>query len=194
VITARNERAFEGRYTFRAGATPFAAATAARGDSSGAAEGFVTPPFELRGGTSNIVVETDTDVDQGWIFLDFALVNQATGEARRFAREVSYYSGTDGGERWTEGSRRDRTTIGRVPPGRYVLRVEPSGEPQAGRPIDYTIRVRRDVPTLAYYLAALVILVAPPVLGSLQAASFETRRWAESDHGSAIKSLTESDE
>jgi hypothetical protein len=193
VITARNERAFEGRYTFGA-TTPFAAATTARGDSAITGEGFVTPPFELRGRTSNVVVETTTDVDQAWIFLDFALVNEATGEARRFAREVSYYSGVDGGERWSEGSKRDHTTIGRVPPGRYVLRVEPSGETRAGAPIHYTIGVRRDVPTLAYYLAALVILVAPPVFGSLQAASFETRRWAESDHGSALKSLTEGDE
>ena len=188
LATARNERVVEQRSTFgAAGATPFAAATArargaARADS--AAQGFVTAPFELRGATSNVVVETEADVDGEWLFLDYALVNEATGEARRFAREVSYYSGVDGGERWSEGSRRDHTTLGRVPPGRYVLRVEPAGEPRAGRAIAYTVRVRRDVPSLAYYLVALVLLAAPPVFGSLQAASFETRRWAESDQSS----------
>ena len=184
LATARDERVLEQRYTFgAAGATPFAAATArARGDT--AAQGFVTAPFELRGATSNVVVETEADVDGEWLFVDYALVNEATGEARRFAREVSYYSGVDGGERWSEGSKRDHTTIGRVPPGRYVLRVEPSGEPRAGRAIAYTVRVRRDVPSIAYYLVALVLLAAPPVFGSLQAASFETRRWAESDQSS----------
>jgi hypothetical protein len=204
LATARNERAFEGRFAFgqprvqprgaarpptrgAAGETPFGAATAARGGTARgdtAAQGFVTAPFELRGNTSNVVVETEADVDGEWLFLDYALVNEATGEARRFAREVSYYSGVDGGERWSEGSRRDHTTLGRVPPGRYVLRVEPAGEPRAGRAIAYTVRVRRDVPSLAYYLAALVLLAAPPVFGSLQAASFETRRWAESDQSS----------
>ena len=48
---------------------------------STAAQGFVSAPFELRGATSNVVVETEADVDGEWLFLDYALVNEATGEA-----------------------------------------------------------------------------------------------------------------
>jgi hypothetical protein len=163
-VTSGNAVAFTRQYTF-----------------PGAGGAFVTPAFELAGATANVVVETETTADNQWLYLDYALINEATGQTYDFGREVSYYSGRDSDGAWTEGSRGDRARIGAVPGGRYFLRVEPSGE-AAGRTIGYTIRVRRDVPTVAYYLLALVALALPPVVGTLRSAGFETRRWAESDH------------
>ena len=40
----------------------------------------------------------------------------------------------------------------------------------------------------------LVVLLVPPIVGTYQAATFETRRWAESDAGSALTSALEGDD
>ncbi|MDF1503354.1 DUF4178 domain-containing protein [Roseisolibacter sp. H3M3-2] len=172
-VLSANREVFSRQYVYRGTTVPDAPA------APGAA--FVTPTFELPGGPSNVVVETEASVDNQWLFVEYALIDEATGQAYDFGREVSYYSGRDSDGNWTEGSKRDRARIGAVPGGRWFLRVEPSGD-AAGRSIAYTVRVRRDVPTLAYYLLALVALAVPPVVGTLRSASFETRRWAESDH------------
>ena len=185
-ITARNAEAFSRQYVFRGTTADAAGAlgapvSAIDSATRGAGTAFVTPPFTLDGTQSNVVVETDAGVDNQWLYVDYALINEATGQVYDFGREVSYYSGTDSDGRWSEGSRTDRARIGGVPGGRYFLRVEPSGD-AAGRSIAYTVRVRRDVPNLVYYLLGAILLAVPPVVGTLRAAGFETRRWAESDH------------
>ena len=172
-MTARNDHAFESAYTFDP-ARPTDAA-------------FVTAPFELRGGVGNVVIEARTDLSNQWLMLNYALVNEQTGRAWDVTREVGYYSGRDSDGAWSEGSRRDRVVLGSVPGGRYFLRVEPEG-PTTGRPVDYTLRVRRDVPALSYFVFALLGLLAPPVFLALRAVTFEQRRWAESDYAPADSS------
>jgi hypothetical protein len=45
------------------------------------------------------------------------------------------------------------------------------------------VRVVRDVSTSLWFLVALALISAPPLLASWRAAVFEHRRWQESDHG-----------
>jgi hypothetical protein len=184
-VTSRDDEPFLKQYRFSGTAAP-----------GGAAQGaaFVTPSFELAGGTGNVVVETEADVDNQWLFVDYTLVNEATGQTYDFGREVSFYSGTDSDGRWTEGSRKDRARIGNVPGGRYFLRVEPSGDAGAGRSFEWRVRVRRDVPNPLYYLLGFLALMVPPVLGTLRAHGFETRRWAESDHAPVSSGSDEDDD
>lgn len=167
---ARQEAVFSGRFMYDH-----------RADSAGAASAIVTEPFELRGRPSNVVVRTAADVSNSWLYVSYALIEERTGRALDFAREVSYYHGVDGGERWSEGSTSDRAVLPTVPSGRYYLRIEPEGPP-ARAPVFYSVRLQRDVPIVSHYLVAFLLLLAPPVIFAVQAASFETRRWAESDY------------
>ena len=48
-----------------------------------------------REGTSNVEVATSASVTNDWIYLNYALINQDSGEAWDFGREVSFYSGYD---------------------------------------------------------------------------------------------------
>lgn len=137
-----------------------------------------TPPFELKGRPSALGVEVETDVSNNWVYFNYALINQETGQATEFGREVSFYFGRDGGESWTEGDKKDEVRIPSVPPGRYVLRIEPDGPASAS----YTVKVSRDVPSLGFFLIALLVLALPPVFASLGAGAFEASRWAESDY------------
>jgi hypothetical protein len=183
-VTAGNDDVFSRAYRWRPGDTT----------------AFVTPTFELRGRTSNVVVAVESDVSNEWLFLSIALINEGTGVVREIGREVSYYSGRDADGAWHEGSTRDRATIAAVPSGRYFLRVQAEGAPpvasdfraaddRAGtRAIDYRIRLARDVPSLLPFAVALLFLVVPPVLTTLRAAGFEQTRWQESDHASTTLS------
>ena len=142
---------------------------------------FVTQEFELKGRTSSVEVETDADVSNQWIYLNYALIDEDTGQAYDFGREVSFYSGADSDGRWEEGSQHDRAVLPSVPPGRYYLRVEPESDASLGV-IGYKVTVTRDVPVLGIYLAALGVLLLPALLISWRTYNFEQMRWAQSDH------------
>ena len=174
----------------RFGGEPQRLLTEVRQLAPGRAEPYVTESFTVGGRTSNLEVRIDTDVHSSWTFFNLALVNLGTGRAVDFAREVGFYEGVDEGERWTEGSKRDRVRIPSVPPGQYYLRVAPQLAPEATTPVRYTLALRRDVPSTGYFVAALVLLLVPPVWVTMRAAAFESTRWAESDQGSQWGSLS----
>ena len=166
-ILARNEQVFSGSYKF---------------DSRDHADAsFVTDDFELKGHTSNVEVETSTDLNNRWIYLNYALINEETGQAFDFGREVSYYHGYDSDGSWSEGGQNDSVAVPSVPPGRYYLRVEPEGDPSYGVTY-YSVTVKRDVPQYRFYGLALLALLAPAILLTWRTLSFEHLRWAESDH------------
>ena len=167
---ARDEEVFQQSYQFDTNA--------------GSEASFVTNGFELKGHTADVELTTDANVDNSWIYLNYALINQDTGHAYDFGREVSYYHGYDSDGSWTEGSRSDKVVVPSVPAGNYYLRIEPESEPAHG-PISYTVRIKRDVPQISFFGIALVALLIPAAFLTWRAMSFEHLRWAESDYGKA---------
>jgi hypothetical protein len=163
---ARNEIVLQGNYSFRAG-TP--------GEAS-----FVTDVFELKGHTSDLEVATSTNLDNNWVYLNFALINNDTGQAYDFGREISYYHGYDDGY-WSEGGTNDSVAIPSVPPGNYYLRVEPESDTGGGL-ISYSIEAKRDVPQVSFFGLAILALLIPAGLIAWRSWSFEQMRWSESDH------------
>jgi hypothetical protein len=151
---------------------------------TGGEPSFVTPVFELKGRPSNVELEIRTDLDNNWAYFDFALINQDTGKAWDFGREVSYYHGNDGGESWTEGRQSDSVSIPAVPPGHYYLRIEPEMDSKQPGSMSYDVSIRRDVPTYTFFLIAFVLLIIPPIVSTMRIGSFETARWRESDYAS----------
>ncbi len=137
----------------------------------------VTPPFELTGRASSVEVAVSTDLDNAWVYFNYALIEQRTGRVIEFGREVGFFHGSYTEERydasdrvsgytkrhWAEGSRDDEVRVPTVPAGRYVLRIAPEGP----YPVRYGIRVRRDVPGWEFYAVAFLLLLVPPVLASL---------------------------
>ncbi len=157
---ARKEQVFDHQYTFSPGVR----------DAS-----FVTPSFDLAGRTSDVELSIRTNLRSNWAYFNFALINEATGQAYDFGREVSNYPG--------EGSPNDDVLIPSVPPGRYYLRVEPemSSSSSAARNsrMTYELILRRDVPSLAFYWICALLIVAPPVFVTFRAVGFEKSRWQE---------------
>ncbi len=142
---------------------------------------LVTDVFELKGRPSTVEVKTWAPVSNEWIYLNYALINQDTGQAWDFGREVSYYSGYDSDGSWSEGSRNDSVVIPSVPSGHYYFRIEPEVDP-AVPAIAYSVAVTRDVPVFGIYGIAFLALLVPVVIISFRAYTFERSRWSESDH------------
>jgi hypothetical protein len=168
LASARGKQTFAQTYVFDPRAAPDAA--------------LVTPVFELDGRPTAVEIETATNLENQWLFVGYALVNDETGQAFEVARDVSYYHGIEDGESWTEGSPTDSVALPSVPAGRYFLRIETEGERTAS-PVRYRVRVVRDVSTSLWFIVALVLIAVPPILASRRASMFEHRRWQESDHG-----------
>jgi hypothetical protein len=168
--TARDESVFEDSYSYN---------TNGSGEAS-----FVTDIFELKGHTSDVLLTTSADLNNNWIYLNYALINEDTGHAYDFGREVSYYNGYDADGSWSEGGQRDSVTVPAVAPGHYYLRIEPESDPHHGS-INYTIALRRDVPQVGFFWLGGLLLLIPALLITWRSMNFEHLRWAESDYGGA---------
>jgi hypothetical protein len=146
---------------------------------------FVTKPFDVSGG---VKVQVTTDIDNNWAAFNLALINEKTNEAYDFGTNVSFYRGYDDGESWSEGSRESSVPVGRIPDGRYYLRIEPDrdqepseSKEQFARPIRYDVRVK-DHDYGGSVIFAIFLLLIPPIWISIKSWSFEQKRWAESDY------------
>lgn len=155
---------------------------------------FVTPVFPVAGRTSNLEVEIATDLNDSWAYFNLSLINEQTGRALDFGREVSYYSGRDEDGFWSEGEQTDRSYLPAVPAGNYFLRVQPEGAPAGSRMVGYTIRLRRDVPRVTFYLLALGLLAVVPFVAVVRMTAFEGARWKESDYAPSGSSGSSGDD
>jgi len=184
-IMATGETAFQSRYYFIPGS----------GEPS-----FVTPVFDLKGGETNVEVEIKTDMQNDWMYLGLALINEQTGTAYDFGKEVSYYTGSDSDGNWTEGDRADSVSIGGVQGGKYYLRIEPEMEKTLGtgvfnaKRVNYEIKLRRDVAVIWPYFVVWPFLLIPPLWAMIRRYGFESKRWAESDPSGIAESEDEDDD
>jgi hypothetical protein len=151
---------------------------------------LVTPVFELKGRTAALELKVDANVSNNWVYFNFALINEDSGTAFDFGREVSYYSGTDSDGAWSEGGTTTTAYIPEVPPGRYYLRIEPEMDAHGryrvnGKYVnatDYHVVLKHDVPNYSFFWIAAVLLLIPPIFHSARSKNFEVQRWMQSDY------------
>lgn len=175
-IRAARQVVYEARHDLFA----VAADAALSPDAMSEALTVLSEPFEIpRAG--NVEARINAPTDNSWVFVNAVLLEQETGRAYGFGLQSDYYHGVDGGERWSEGSRSRTVYVGRVPAGRYVLRLEPELERGKAPPF-YEFRLRSGVPRLAHLVLVLVFLLLGPIALAISKARFEGRRWAESDY------------
>jgi hypothetical protein len=172
--------------SFRASSTPASGSTASTtgSESLGAvASGrgpyvFFTPSFELAA-RNNLAVTLSRPRQNDWAYVNVDLVHEPTGEIRTYGSELSYYSGVDGGERWSEGDSSDRHVFAAGRGGTHLLRLEVQTSGVAMLPL--TVTVAENVFVGGQLGWVLVLLVIPgALLGAIHYA-FERERWAESD-------------
>jgi Domain of unknown function (DUF4178) len=160
-------------------------ATAANAPAGAGSSVFFTPSFEL-GARHNVSIALGMPLDNSWCFVTVDLVHEATGEVRSYGAELSHYSGVDGGESWSEGSRSDTHLFGAGHSGSHVLRLEVQA-PSASMP-SLDVTVAEDVFAVGQLGWVLVLLAVPGGLLALAHYAFERWRWSESDFAPSLYS------
>lgn len=126
-----------------------------------------TDPFEVPVEGRNLRVSIlSPQLQDNWLGLDVALVHEPTGTVWEDTVEMSYYSGVEDGESWSEGSRSADLWYSRIPGGRYVMRFDPSFDPARPAPATVTVRVTSDTPPTGYVLGTFLALVSLYLFGT----------------------------
>lgn len=146
---------------------------------------ILTDNFEIKSST-NLDIYLTSNVQNNWLFMNAALINEATGQVIYFTQQTSYYSGRSGGESWSEGSRAETASLGSIKPGTYRMSFKPEiGKlrKQNNTQVNYRIRVKQGTFYKSHLILFLLILWAFPLFIRGRYNRFEHRRWAESDYG-----------
>ena len=139
---------------------------------------FFSEPFELSG-WRNIRITGESPVDNTWVYLEGDLINEETGLVQSFPIDISYYSGVEGGEAWSEGERVDSAYTSSMPGGKYVLRLEGQWE-KWQQPATVAVKIEQNVTRGFNILLALIGLSIGPIIMGIYHIGFERRRWSES--------------
>ncbi len=138
--------------------------------------------FQIKGKSRKVVVNNSTNLDNNWLGLGITLVDKNTGAAWPAERSLSYYSGVDEGEIWSEGNREDEVVFLGIPPGTYYLAIDPEIGDEKPAPVRNWLEVKTGGPGWSNYVLVMIFLAIFPLFSRLRYSAFEARRWAESDH------------
>lgn len=153
---------------------------------------YFSDPFELAG-RRNIRIIGESPVQNTWVYLEGDLINEETGVVQSFPIDISYYSGVEGGESWSEGEQSDSAYTSAMPGGRYVLRLEGQWE-KWQQPAVVSIRIEQNVTHGFNWLLALIAISIGPIAMLIYHISFEHKRWSESMFSSSGSSNDDDDE
>lgn len=138
-----------------------------------------TQPFNLSG-NQNVEVRANANMENSWVYVSGDLLNEETGALESFELPIEYYSGIDGGESWSEGSRSRKVHISAPPKGRYVMRLDVQWEKPGTAQVH--VEVREGVFRISHLVLAIVAVSIPAILSMVKAWSFDMNRWKDSDY------------
>ncbi|MGZ5967660.1 MAG: DUF4178 domain-containing protein [Polyangiales bacterium] len=148
---------------------------------------FFSEPFKIPVG-SNVEAEVSAEMQNSFLWVGIALINEKTQEVIEMEAEPSYYSGVEDGESWSEGSKRVTASAGGITPGTYVLRLQPMVDtpancsvPGTACPTSFKMTLKNDMPILWPGILALLLFIVVPVIALVRMGAFESRRWSESN-------------
>ena len=158
--------------TLLSSAYPLIPDTAVKGSS----RMIVTPPFKLSS-KGSVEVELKALLSNEWLEAGISMINDDNGSAYDLTKSLERYSGTDGGESWSEGSGSETALLAGIPAGNYHLNIYPYSE----KPInsDLNVIVESNPIMWSNFFIVLLIVLIVPVSNSFLDKSFEQKRLAE---------------
>ncbi len=150
---------------------------------------FITSSFELNNPSGLYEIKLFSPVRNAWVSLELALVNDKDEAVMDFSSNISFYSGVEGGESWSEGSNTDSIYLKGVSPGTYrlILRGE-SGRGNIGTdsvngpPV--VITIYDGVKLSRYYIIFTILMLLTALALLFLLAWFEIVRWKHTfDYG-----------
>lgn len=143
---------------------------------------FSTSSFNLPK-EGSVLIRSSSPVQNDWVELGLSLVNEQTNEEYEVQQAIEYYYGSDSDGAWSEGKQYAETYLSKVPSGNYRLLIDAdAGAFQKGVPVNFSLNVKRDVPSWSNFWFTALLLMIYPLFAALRRWSFESKRWAESDY------------
>jgi len=144
-------------------------------------------------GSGLMAINLETNLSNQWTWYDLALTHEESGEEIEFGNGLSYYSGFEGGESWTEGSQSATMRFKPTQPGTWTLSLtnppldtsDPtltaSDARQYAANSGVRVEVRQNVFVSRYFW--ILALVTGLIAGSmfLRKMMFEGKRWGGED-------------
>ena len=128
----------------------------------------------------NLLITAKTSLQNSWMHISGQLFRDEDGLLQTFELPVEYYSGTDDGESWSEGSKTATMYLSALPPGKYKLGVAADSEkPQA--PESFTLRIDQGAFHWMNFVLAFLFISAIPFCLMLYHWMFENQRWKDSE-------------
>lgn len=141
---------------------------------------LVSPSFTVPG-TGALTVRLWASLNNNWVELPYALVNEQTGQQFAATGNLEYYSGVEGGESWHEGNQDAETLLSQVPSGPYHLNFYPVADPGKSEAIQFRATVQARATAGSNAVLALLLLLLYPGLLYARRALHESSRWENSD-------------
>lgn len=139
---------------------------------------FTEEKFELSG-WRNVCVTVYCPNLQGGLGVEGDLVRDADGNLQPFAAWMGYWSGVEGSESWSEGSKSETMFVTAQSAGKYSLRLEVEPE-KPTLPQTIIVKVEQGVTRGRIFLIALIALLVGPVGTAAYHFWFEKERWKNS--------------
>lgn len=143
----------------------------------------ISLPFEITRGDRLTEIEIHTNASNSWATFEAELIDENGQIVAGFEDLVEFYSGTEGGEHWSEGNRTGSTTL-KLPSGRYTMELEyTEGDVWAnGRTVStMAVEVTEGRANPWWVLAAAVTLGLIGGAFLFQRGLHNAQRWAGSD-------------
>jgi hypothetical protein len=142
---------------------------------------YLGEPFAVAGRPAVLRIDTNASVDNSWVAVEIGLVNSKDEVCLEAEADVSFYSGVEGGERWSEGSRSSSQLVRVDEPGTYRLLVfgaAGTGEQASARGGEsLTITVRQGAMPARWFLIMLLLSIIYPFKEISRKVNFERTRY-----------------
>ncbi|MCK5689644.1 DUF4178 domain-containing protein [Myxococcota bacterium] len=144
-------------------------------------KGMTTNTFEVGPG-SIIGIELYAPVNDSWVALEMAFVDSEDNVVQEVSGGVSYYSGVEGGERWSEGSKDNTDFIKAPPAGSYRLMLKGAGGKGGGTTAGneaIKIKIYQGATLSRFYIMLFIFFLIFALIGPIKRMSFEGQKWSE---------------
>ena len=140
---------------------------------------FKTSSFTVFDRSSAIEIEIYSDINNNWMEATSVLVNEKTNQTWEVNQGIEHYSGYEGGESWSEGSKKASILLSSIPAGNYHLNVYPATGDLFPQTINVSVTLNA---TLWRNLICTILLICLyPFFTIYKVRSFERQRWSNSD-------------
>ncbi len=138
---------------------------------------YTSNKFYLNKPLSNIEFKLRApDLSDNWVEVSGTLVNTDKGLSFPFSRTLSFYSGIEEGERWSEGSTEGSALLTEIPEGNYYIEFE--GVSDSNRSMnEVTIQTLYDVPVHRNLKAVILIICITGAIHVLISNYNKNKRW-----------------